>query len=608
MSGETVKVVTQVVNKIIVTIEPPKTVKIVTPGTQGAKGDTGLQGAPGISDGGTGLPSGGNQGDVLTKNSSGDSDASFLPPARPTDQELFFAYFDEDGVLRSAPGFRFNEFYGMDSTQILDVEAEADYLNMNNRYVQLNPIEDSPARTNVHTSFGLDIDPANAGFSMGADGLTARIIDSYMHVNGSGHHGDMNSINSVMVLGQDTGDDPRIPGSIKNGTLIDTYVEVREQYSVENLNLIRANAKINADSIVSSGINVYSANVELHGELAQYLNMFLASGTIKPSNTYENSVCIFQTQMGFDGSIDNVFAFNDNNQIKASAHITGIYKSASLSPSLEAGAEVDYLRGITISLGGEDYTLHGYCGLEINTSGIIMADGSIPQAIDSRGLHNFQTYFEAPNNFSGFLSFFNAGSLLKINEGSPLSNTLAFINQFSANVQFNDDVGPDPYGLGVGIVQSGFVSQLAGAPGKTLDTLNVVLAGASVPPDSTGGVIDRMNLFGALGVVPFGGTLTINELNGLYVGQAAGMLAVDLFGVHIDNDSAENYFAKSVNIGTSTKKTSNDDIAFEVGSKKAILLPGLTTAERDGLTPIERMLIYNTDSKVMEVYNGTSWI
>lgn len=50
------------------------------------------------------------------------------------------------------------------------------------------------------------------------------------------------------------------------------------------------------------------------------------------------------------------------------------------------------------------------------------------------------------------------------------------------------------------------------------------------------------------------------------------------------------------------------DAAFEVGGTDGfVLLPRLTTAQRDALTPVAGALIFNTTTNEFQGYNGTVW-
>lgn len=89
-------------------------------------------------------------------------------------------------------------------------------------------------------------------------------------------------------------------------------------------------------------------------------------------------------------------------------------------------------------------------------------------------------------------------------------------------------------------------------------------------------------------------------------------------GATINNDSYSIYsqggkviFENCDNfvIDTGTGNTIGDSCALEIHSTTgALLLPRMTTAERDNLNAIAGMMIFNTSIMNMQVYNGVTWV
>jgi hypothetical protein len=64
-------------------------------------------------------------------------------------------------------------------------------------------------------------------------------------------------------------------------------------------------------------------------------------------------------------------------------------------------------------------------------------------------------------------------------------------------------------------------------------------------------------------------------------------------------------FTNNVGIGTLSP---NADAALDIVSTKGALIPPrMTTVQRNALTPVAGMLVYNTDEMCLEEYNGTLW-
>jgi hypothetical protein len=147
---------------------------------------------------------------------------------------------------------------------------------------------------------------------------------------------------------------------------------------------------------------------------------------------------------------------------------------------------------------------------------------------------------------------------------------------------------------------------------KTVDTITGTLIGFSVADLSglsitDGGTVNTGNMLTIIGFTPSGGSITVNELYGVNIASAFGSFATDSWGF-FNNSDTENYFKKSLAIGTTSTKVTNSDIAFEIGSLKAFRHGRLTTTERDALSALEGMEIFNTTTNQVEYYDGAAWV
>ncbi len=101
--------------------------------------------------------------------------------------------------------------------------------------------------------------------------------------------------------------------------------------------------------------------------------------------------------------------------------------------------------------------------------------------------------------------------------------------------------------------------------------------------------------------VPF-----VDNLYGCNIAANFGQYATEAWGFYNESDT-ENYIEKSLAFGTTSKKVTNDDIAIEVGSDKAIRFAVMSTVTRDALTAVDGMTIFNTTTNLLEFYDGTNW-
>jgi hypothetical protein len=142
--------------------------------------------------------------------------------------------------------------------------------------------------------------------------------------------------------------------------------------------------------------------------------------------------------------------------------------------------------------------------------------------------------------------------------------------------------------------------------GSSLDFLNLSLYALNLDGSSTGGVIDRVN-GSRVEAIPNGIT-TINEFVAFEFDQSFGQVGTTVWGIHIVPTFAENFIGGSLKIGGSDT-VANSSVALEIESTtKAFLNARMTTAQRDALTAINGMQIYNTSTDKLQVYAAGVWV
>lgn len=200
----------------------------------------------------------------------------------------------------------------------------------------------------------------------------------------------------------------------------------------------------------------------------------------------------------------------------------------------------------------------------------------------------------------------NIGGSLHIASGFPITGgNFGIGNNLGIGLLIEDDVPVDSSGLRLGFIMNGFLTQFGIAAGKTMDSVTFMGAGAQNAVLSTG-TFDEVNMFRVLGLLPGSGAV-VNNLYGYRIDTTLNAVGATNAWGFFDDSGAENFFNKSIAIGTGTKKVTNADVAIEVGGLKAIIPGRLTTAQRNALTAVTGMVIYNTDTNLLEYYNGATW-
>lgn len=198
-------------------------------------------------------------------------------------------------------------------------------------------------------------------------------------------------------------------------------------------------------------------------------------------------------------------------------------------------------------------------GLDINLSQVVSPNQKTGLSISDASLfvnnnYNTSVYPASP----GFVQMNALGGTYTVASGSPVSNTIVLANNLGLSGIFLDDFGPDAFGGFIGFSQIAYASQLVAADTKTVDTVNLTLAGAQIPDVSgmgitDGGTITNLCLYRGLGLLPAGGNITITNMYGIRFDPLLSTFATTTWGISVEDTNANNYFAKNVVIGGMTK-------------------------------------------------------
>lgn len=337
-------------------------------------------------------------------------------------------------------------------------------------------------------------------------------------------------------------------------------------------------------------------------------NDVINNGAVITGSVFGHSVSIGNTET----VTDRIYGFNLNNQAPAEG-VEGfvVTNSADLT---------DNFRGLFVQDTGDsrtktaiDITLSGAVtddaqGIRVNVSGLTMAS----QRAVSGSFEGGQ--FGAQGAMSPFSSLgVDVGNNITMTStvpaGTPLTGTDQLIQLFQSNLIADDDISTGPFGLNTNMIA--MPSQVAVASGKTVPLLRSLLLGTSVPSGS-GGTITEHVVLELLGLPSFGGSVTCPTKIGIQdstlLGQNFSDGATDAWFIKNNDPATENHMWVLA-MGTATKKVTNSSVALEFGGTTRVPRhANLTTAERDALTPLAGMEIFNTDTLVLEFYDGTAWV
>jgi len=145
--------------------------------------------------------------------------------------------------------------------------------------------------------------------------------------------------------------------------------------------------------------------------------------------------------------------------------------------------------------------------------------------------------------------------------------------------------------------------------GSTIDRAAAGAFVLSLDATSTGGTIDLMDLCRAIAIP--NGVTAINKLRGYTMDLPFGNPGTDTWGFY-ESPGVNNYFQGNLLIGGAAGSddiVTNASVALEIKSTtKAFVLPRMTTTEKNALTAIEGMYVYDLTLQAPAYYDGAVWV
>lgn len=159
----------------------------------------------------------------------------------------------------------------------------------------------------------------------------------------------------------------------------------------------------------------------------------------------------------------------------------------------------------------------------------------------------------------------------------------------------------------LGIAALGLPAVVSLGAGSSVDRVDGAVFAISLDSGAGGGTIDTVDLCRAIAIP--NGVTTVNKLKGYAFDLPFGDPGTVTHGVHISPASAHNYMAGDLKVGSGTDVPANSSVGIELESTtKAILLSRMTTTERNALTAVNGMQIYNTTTDKFQGYAAGAWV
>lgn len=158
----------------------------------------------------------------------------------------------------------------------------------------------------------------------------------------------------------------------------------------------------------------------------------------------------------------------------------------------------------------------------------------------------------------------------------------------------------------LGLSALGLPAVLTMGTGATVDRVSGAAFALSLDASAGGGTVDTVALCRSL-AIPNGAT-TVNRLYGYEFDVPFGSVGTAEWGVYI-KPAVNNWMAGSLKIGgtaVSDDTVTNSSVKLEI-TDGALLNSSLTTVQRDALTAVNGMQVYNSTDNEMQAYQNGAW-
>jgi hypothetical protein len=522
-----------------------------------------------------------------------------------------FAAFDVDGIVYTLPGWSVNSELGVNVVRAVTPQDDS-VGSTNPRVFEYNIGLES---TQSSTQEDRDMFFENASIDANKTGVNFNRFtgrNSGVTYYGGGTLSFLDQLNIGVNIGDGTQNTKVIDLQVAS-----TSTNVAAGASVLNYTGVSSNLNVQTGGSVLNGGPTFNSNIT--GAGATFGNIQNYNGSLNltgASDVGSYTALNLNPQLAGTSHADDLDGYVFTPQLNGSATATNIV-GAQINPSLNGTSSATTFWGAQLNGNINGGHLANYRGLEIAPTSTTDVPSVQALRVDLTGIQSSGKKVAASlqggvidQNYSTS-TFSNIGfdfgnfyqPQLAITAGTPISGTDYIANLSLAALTAHDNLGLGAVGLGW--YSNGVIGQIAVDAGATVTRAGAMVGAFAHNPSSTGGNLDSADMFTAVGVLNQGGTLNVGNVYGFHGSSTMSAVGTNVWGVSIDDPAVENYFAGSLNVGSSTYKVTNSSVGIEIGATdRAMLFSRVTTAEMNALNGVPGMQVYNTDIGGMYCYNG----
>lgn len=445
-------------------------------------------------------------------------------------------------------------------------------------------------------------DSASSGFDLGTNGSAINLNNWYINAQGTGNLGGLAMVSQFAQVG--------------NGT---------DPIEVKGLSY-------------AYGFGDIEPNVTMSGPLQGYgFQPNVSSASIWTSTSYQNAFYDFANIQASVGPYQSFVASPTIFNIKNNTNYAGVniaptitsfsgnagFNGISISPTIGT-AGTNGVFGVTIQPSVGSAGAGSMTGLYINMNNVL--NGSNVKAMDIVG----DVSINGALSFTGALSIGQLTAFYATNPVSSPSNPTTLHGLVTSMTALNGVTTANCDTIGVntamlitlednsvctsGALQLGFAALalpcvVETKTGSTLDYMSAAVYAINLSGTSTGGTIDNINICRSVPIP--NGITTVNNSRGFYYHEPFGGIATTSWGFYNEADN-ENFLKQSLKIGGTVGTTdvvSNTSVGLELESTtRAIRVSIMTTTQKNALTALSGMIVFDSTLNQLCYYDGTSWI
>jgi hypothetical protein len=347
------------------------------------------------------------------------------------------------------------------------------------------------------------------------------------------------------------------------------------------------------DTVDLNSFSAVNVNPELEGtSVVDNATIANFGGQFRQNATFQNITGMgLSPHLSGSATATNFFGLSLTPQISGTATLTNAFTAMNVNPTITNTAGVSGATGISVDMQNVGLSSAAIAAGAQKT-GLSISDGAISANLDY-----------TPPAAATFFQNHYIGGAVTVDSGTPIS-AYGFGTNLAQTINANDDWTIDPSGLG--FVNVGFVGAVNVAATKTVAKWTGALGGAG-NPSGTGTITDAIMFRGA-GILPQGGSISVTNMYGFQVDPTLFcLIGTNCWGYFENTAAAENHLSKLA-IDTATNKVANSSTALEIGAAKGFINGRVTTVQRNALTAVDGMQVYDTDLDAIYVYANGAWV